>query len=262
VIESCSYTIDLNKQIWEYGWFILYFAIVCIMIVAYITWMITRLHVNRVIEKHNQELILAKKQLEMGRETIQAIAAAVDAKDERTCQHSFRVAEYSALIAERSGWSKEECENLRQIALLHDIGKIGIPDSVLNKPSKLTDEEYELMKSHVLVGSQILKDFSLVDNVIDGALYHHERYDGKGYIYGLKGEEIPVDARIIGIADAFDAMTSNRVYRQHMDMGYVVNELKKGAGTQFDPAYTKILLELIEDGTINLEPRTQEEPQP
>jgi energy-coupling factor transport system substrate-specific component len=262
VIESCSYTIDLNKQMWEYGWFILYFAIVCIMIVAYITWMITRLHVNRVIEKHNQELILAKKQLEMGRETIQAIAAAVDAKDERTCQHSFRVAEYSALIAERSGWSKEECENLRQIALLHDIGKIGIPDSVLNKPSKLTDEEYELMKSHVLVGSQILKDFSLVDNVIDGALYHHERYDGKGYIYGLKGDEIPVDARIIGIADAFDAMTSNRVYRQHMDMGYVVKELKKGAGTQFDPVYTKILLELIEDGTINLEPRTQEEPQP
>jgi energy-coupling factor transport system substrate-specific component len=194
---------------------------------------------------------MTRKQLKMGRETIQAIAATVDAKDENTSQHSFRVAEYSALIAGRCGWSKEECENLRQIALLHDIGKIGIPDSVLNKPAKLTDEEYDIMKSHVLIGSQILKDFTLVDNVIEGALYHHERYDGKGYIHGLKGEDIPVNARIIGIADAFDAMTSNRVYRQHMDMEYVINELKQGAGTQFDPVFTKILLELIEDGTIN-----------
>jgi energy-coupling factor transport system substrate-specific component len=260
-IESCSYSIDLSKQIWEYGWFIVYFIIVCIMIVAYFTWLITRLYINRIVEKQNQELIMTRKQLEMGRETIQAIAATVDAKDENTCQHSFRVAEYSALIAGRCGWSKEECENLRQIALLHDIGKIGIPDSVLNKPAKLTDEEYSVMKSHVLIGSQILKDFTLVDHVIEGALYHHERFDGKGYIHGLKGEEIPVNARIIGIADAFDAMTSNRVYRQHMDMGYVISELKKGSGTQFDPVYTKILLELIEDGTIDVERRRQEEAQ-
>jgi energy-coupling factor transport system substrate-specific component len=251
VIESCSYIIDLKKQIWEYGWFIVYFVIVCIMIIAYFIWLIIILYFRRIVEKQNQELIMTRKQLKMGRETIQAIAATVDAKDENTSQHSFRVAEYSALIAGRCGWSKEKCENLRQIALLHDIGKIGIPDSVLNKPARLTDEEYDIMKSHVLIGSQILKDFTLVDNVIEGALYHHERYDGKGYIHGLKGEEIPVNARIIGIADAFDAMTSNRVYRQHMDMEYVINELKEGAGTQFDPVFTKILLELIEDGTIN-----------
>jgi energy-coupling factor transport system substrate-specific component len=259
VIESCSYLIDLKKQIWEYGWFIAYFVIVSIMIVAYFTWLATRLYINRIVERQHQELIMTRKQLEMGRETIQAIAATVDAKDENTCQHSFRVAEYSALIAGRSGWSKEECENLRQIALLHDIGKIGIPDSVLNKPDKLTDEEYSVMKSHVLIGSQILKDFTLVDHVIEGALYHHERYDGKGYIHGLKGEEIPVNARIIGIADAFDAMTSNRVYRQHMDMDYVINELKNGSGTQFDPDFTSILLELIADGTIDVERRRQEE---
>jgi energy-coupling factor transport system substrate-specific component len=251
VIESCSYIIDLKKQIWEYGWFIVYFVIVCIMIIAYFIWLIIILYFRRIVEKQNQELIMTRKQLKMGRETIQAIAATVDAKDENTSQHSFRVAEYSALIAGRCGWSKEECENLRQIALLHDIGKIGIPDSVLNKPARLTDEEYDIMKSHVLIGSQILKDFTLVDNVIEGALYHHERYDGKGYIHGLKGEDIPVNARIIGIADAYDAMTSNRVYRQHMDMEYVINELKQGAGTQFDPVFTKILLELIEDGTIN-----------
>jgi energy-coupling factor transport system substrate-specific component len=259
VIESCSYVIDLKKQIWEYGWFIAYFVIVCILIVAYFTWLVTRLYINRIVERQKQELAMTRKQLEMGRETIQAIAATVDAKDENTCQHSFRVAEYSALIAERIGWSKERCENLREIALLHDIGKIGIPDSVLNKPAKLTDEEYTVMKSHVLIGSQILKDFTLVDHVIEGALYHHERYDGKGYIHGLKGEEIPINARIIGIADAFDAMTSNRVYRQHMDMDYVINELEKGSGTQFDPDFTKILLELIADGTIDVERRRQEE---
>jgi energy-coupling factor transport system substrate-specific component len=141
---------------------------------------------------------------------------------------------------------------LRQIALLHDIGKIGIPDSVLNKPAKLTDEEYKIMKSHVTIGAQILKDFTLIENATDGALYHHERYDGKGYVYGLKGDEIPENARVIGIADAFDAMTSKRVYRKPMDKEYVLNELRNGSGTQFDPYYLKILLELIEDGTIEI----------
>jgi energy-coupling factor transport system substrate-specific component len=258
VIESFSYPISLEKQIWEYGWFRAYFAFVCILFVVYFTWLVTRLHMNHIIERQNQELAATQKQLQMGRETIQAIAATVDAKDEKTSQHSFRVAEYSALIAKRSGWSKEKCENLRQIALLHDIGKIGIPDSVLNKPGKLTDEEYEIMKSHVAVGEQILKDFTLIDNVAEGALYHHERFDGKGYVHGLKGYEIPVNARIIGIADAFDAMTSDRVYRKHMDMEYVIGELKKGSGTQFDPTYTEILLELIEDGTIDVEGKRME----
>lgn len=125
----------------------------------------------------------------MGNETILAIAKTVDARDENTSQHSERVAEYSVLIAERMGWSKERCEALRKIALLHDIGKIGIPDAVLNKPSRLTDEEYEIMKSHVLIGGDILKDFTIVQDVADGARYHHERYDGKGYAKGLKGEK-------------------------------------------------------------------------
>lgn len=149
------------------------------------------------------------------------------------------------------GWSKERCEALRKIALLHDIGKIGIPDAVLNKPSRLTDEEYEIMKSHVLIGGDILKDFTIVQDVADGARYHHERYDGKGYAKGLKGEEIPLNARIIGIADAFDAMTSNRVYRQKMDMDYVLSELRKGSGTQFDPNIVKIMISLIEEGIID-----------
>ena len=135
---------------------------------------------------------------------------------------------------------------------LHDIGKIGIPDRVLNKPARLTDEEYEIMKSHVQRGAEILKNFTLIDHVAEGALYHHERYDGTGYLHGLKGEEIPLNARIIGIADAFDAMTANRVYRKKLDFEYVLEELKRGSGTQFDPRIVDIMLELIEDGTIDV----------
>ena len=198
------------------------------------------------------ELEWTKKQLQMGNETILTIAQAVDAKDVSTSKHSLRVADYSALIAKELGYSRQECEDLRKMALLHDIGKIAIPDRVLNKPERLTEEEYVLMQSHVEKGAEILKNFTLIDHVADGALYHHERYDGSGYLYGLKGDEIPLNARIIGIADAFDAMTANRIYRKQMDMEYVLNELKKGRGTQFDPQLTDIFLNLLENGTIDV----------
>ena len=138
------------------------------------------------------------------------------------------------------------------MALLHDIGKIGIPDAILNKPGKLTDEEYEIMKTHVIRGGEILKDFTMIDNVNVGALYHHEKYDGSGYCHGLKGEQIPLDARIIGIADAFDAMTANRVYRKQQDLDFVIAELKRCSGTQFDPKLVDILLALIDEGEIDV----------
>ena len=157
------------------------------------------------------------------------------------------------MIAQRLGYSDQAIEDLKKSALLHDIGKIAIPDRILNKDNKLTDEEYAIMKSHVVRGSEILKNFTLVDHVYEGALYHHERYDGKGYVQGLKGEEIPLNARIIGIADAFDAMTANRVYRKKLDMKFVLNEIKKGRGTQFDPMLVDIMLDLIEDGTIDVQ---------
>ena len=157
------------------------------------------------------------------------------------------------MIAKELGYSEEQCENLRKTAILHDIGKIGIPDSVLNKPAKLTDEEYSIMKSHVIRGAEILRNFTMIENVADGALYHHERYDGSGYAHGLKGEEIPLNARIIGIADAFDAMTANRVYRKKLDLDLVIEELKKGRGTQFDPKLVDIMLTLIENGTVDVE---------
>jgi energy-coupling factor transport system substrate-specific component len=188
----------------------------------------------------------------MGNQTILAIARAVDAKDENTSQHSKRVSEYAVMIAKRMGLPDEECANLKKSALLHDIGKIGIPDSVLKKPARLTDEEYAVMKSHVTRGADILKEFTLVDRIVEGALYHHEKYDGTGYVHGLKGKDIPLYGRIIGVADAFDAMTANRIYRNQMDISYVLNELKKGRGTQFDPNVVDVFLEILSEGTIDL----------
>ncbi|MCR5135877.1 MAG: HD domain-containing protein [Oscillospiraceae bacterium] len=193
-----------------------------------------------------------KRQAEMGNQAIMAIARAVDAKDPRTSQHSERVARYSKLIATAMGMKERDCENIRKAAMMHDIGKIGIPDEVLKKPGRLTEEEYAQMKTHTTNGAEILKDITLIDHVVDGALYHHERPDGRGYPYGLTADEIPEYARIIGVADAFDAMTANRVYRKQMDFGYVVNEMRKGRGTQFDPEADDTLLRLIENGTIDL----------
>ena len=222
------------------------------LVLVWLTWFITRTQAQKTLLKQKYELEYAKKQIKMGNETILSIARTVDAKDSNTSEHSFRVSEYSVCIAKQLGYSKEKCESLRQMALLHDIGKIGIPDAILNKPGKLTNEEYEIMKSHVIRGGEILKDFTMIDNVRVGALYHHEKYDGTGYCHGLKGEDIPLDARIIGIADAFDAMTANRVYRKQLDIEVVIEELKRCSGTQFDPKLVDILLALIEDGTIDV----------
>ena len=126
------------------------------------------------------------------------------------------------------------------------------PDAILNKDGRLTDEEYARMKSHTLEGAEILKDFTLLKHVTEGAEFHHERPDGKGYPKGLKGDEIPLYARIIGVADAFDAMTATRVYRKQMDFSYVLGELEKGRGTQFDSKYVDILLNLIHTGEIDI----------
>lgn len=252
VIAENTYQIIKEKEIYDNWWFQLYVAVVAVIAIAYLTWMFIRTQIQKTLRIQKMELDWAKNQLQMGNETILTIAKAVDAKDENTSQHSIRVSEYSVLIAKKLGYSDETCEELRKIAILHDIGKIGIPDQVLNKPGKLTDEEYEMMKSHVTRGAEILKNFTLINHVTEGALYHHERYDGRGYAHGLKGEEIPLNARIIGIADAFDAMTANRVYRKKLDFECVLAELKKGRGTQFDPNLVDIMLGLIEDGTIDV----------
>ncbi|MCR5061700.1 MAG: HD domain-containing protein [Treponema sp.] len=252
IIEQSNYSVIKEKNIYDNKYFIVYMILVAMIAIAWLTWYIVRTQLQRTLNFQRRELALAHEQVRIGNETILTIAKTVDARDENTSQHSTRVSQYSVLIGKELGLSKEECENLRKSALLHDIGKIGVPDVILNKPTTLTPEEYEVMKTHVTRGAEILKDFTMIEHVSDGVLYHHERWDGKGYAQGLKGEEIPLYGRIIGMADAFDAMTANRVYRSQMKYKDVLKEVKKGRGKQFDPQMVDILFKLLDEGKIDV----------
>jgi len=198
-------------------------------------------HVEKVIETQRNQL----EQITL--ESIMAIASTIDAKDNYTKGHSDRVAEYACRIGARMGLDEKDLEQLHTLGLLHDIGKIGIPDNVLLKNDRLDDKEYAIMKSHTVVGSKILSSIKSIPNIAEGAKYHHERYDGKGYPDGIKGEEIPLAARIISVADAYDAMTSNRVYRKHLSDDIVYEEIVKGRGTQFDPDIADVMLKLLDE---------------
>lgn len=188
----------------------------------------------------------------MERMTIQimrTLSCTIDAKDRYTNGHSTRVAEYSWMIAERAGYHEKELKDLFLTAMLHDIGKIGIPDQILCKTSPLTEEEYAIIKTHPVIGEQILKNITEMPGIAIGARWHHERYDGKGYPDGLQGKEIPETARIIGVADAYDAMTSNRTYRRKMAQEEVRGQIVRGRGTQFDPQFADIMLQLMAEDT-------------
>ena len=179
-------------------------------------------------------------------QTAEALASAIDAKDRYTKGHSSRVAEYSKKIAELAKKDPVECEEVYYAALLHDVGKIGIPRTILNKKGKLSDEEFQAIKEHPDIGAQILSSISESPYLSIGAKSHHERYDGHGYPDGLKGDDIPEIARIIAVADAYDAMTSNRSYRDTIPQQIVREEFVKGLGTQFDPVFGEIMLHLID----------------
>lgn len=193
---------------------------------------------------------LAEQRLEASQrlfdQTVLALVKTIDAKDKYTQGHSQRVAEYVRMIAGRIGESSERQRELYCMGLLHDIGKIGVPSAIINKPSRLTDEEYETIKSHTTIGAEILKTIVEFPKLSIGARYHHERWDGKGYPDRLKEREIPQDARIIAVADAYDAMTSRRSYRGVMAQDRVRTEIERGRGTQFDPKYADVMLALID----------------
>lgn len=219
-----------------------------LVVIGYYIYMLIDL--NRSVEMAREreiELLREgqKKETAIFLQTIEALAFAIDAKDRYTHGHSTRVALYSRLIAKEAGYSDEECQQIYFAALLHDIGKIGVPDGILNKTTRLTDNEFELIKSHTLLGYQILSNILLAPELSIGAHYHHERYDGKGYPDHLAGEDIPVIARIIAVADAYDAMTSTRSYRNPLPPQKVKQELIEGIGTQFDPAFARILIRLV-----------------
>ena len=182
------------------------------------------------------------------REIIESFATVIDMKDSYTQGHSKRVAKYTAMLATELGYDEETVEQYYNIALMHDIGKIGIPDQVLNKPGKLTDEEYSVIKSHTERGYDVLKNISLMPDIVVGAEAHHERPDGKGYPHGLKNDEIPRVAQIIAVADTFDAMYSDRPYRKRMNFGKAVSIIRDAAGTQLASDVVDAFLRLVEKG--------------
>lgn len=197
--------------------------------------------------KPNTDNILDNKLAEVYLQIMYSLVSALEAKDPYTSHHSRRVAKYSRLIAEKLNMADELLFILYNAALLHDIGKLGISDDIINKPAKLNDDEYSLIKSHPDIGYGILKNLTDMPWIYEGAKWHHERWDGTGYPDGLKGEDIPLVARIIGIADAYDAMTSFRSYRGCLSQDEVRNEFIKYRGTQFDTDLANLMIELIDE---------------
>lgn len=203
---------------------------------------------EQTVREQNAELIKKQEAIEkLFLQTVTALSEAVDAKDRYTSGHSKRVAEYARMLAKRMGMSEEEQDEIYRAGLLHDIGKIRIPVDIINKAGKLTDEEYNIIKIHPVTGYNILRGIAGNNLIAISAKYHHERYDGKGYPNGLAGDMIPLAARILAVADTYDAMTSNRSYRKALPQDVVRSEIEKGKGTQFDPDIAEIMLHVIDE---------------
>ena len=248
VIETASvyFVVSISGVFIGSGMIIL--LILCLIRTIRNIWKMESNKQKKEMDKHREQLEEISLQL------MQTLSTTIEAKDEYTRGHSYRVAEYSALIARELNWDEDEIRNLKNAAYLHDIGKIGIPDNILNKPVKLTDEELGVIKEHTVIGAEILKNITLIDHVKEAARSHHERYDGRGYPDGLKGEEIPLYARIIAVADSFDAMKSRRIYRSPLDDQVVYNEIFQNRGTQFDPELADIFLKLLDEERVITEP--------
>ncbi len=178
---------------------------------------------------------------------VSCLAEAIDAKDTYTNGHSGRVAYYGREIARRYGYSEKQIQDIFIMGLLHDVGKIGVPDAIINKPAKLLYEEYELIKNHPVMGARILGNIKEMPLLASGARWHHERYGGGGYPDGLTGDDIPEEARIIAVADSYDAMTSHRSYRDPLPQDLARTEIENGRGSQFDPRFADIMLEMISE---------------
>ncbi len=193
---------------------------------------------------------LYEQQKEIFLETAIALATAVEKRDEYTGGHTRRVVEYSVAIGRRLDLTEEQFENIRVSAVLHDIGKIGIPDAILNKPGSLNDEEQKIMMSHTAIGGEIIAPIEELEEARSGIVFHHEKWDGSGYLYGIKGEKIPLLARIISVADTYDAMTTDRPYRKGMSPEIALNEILSKSGTQFCPSVVTAFWEAFQSGEI------------
>lgn len=205
-------------------------------------------HLQQEVERQTRKAEERRKKLErLHFQIMKALTDTIDAKDKYTNGHSLRVAEYTRELMKRMGGSEQEQDDVYYIGLLHDIGKIGIPDAIIRKKTGLTEEEYSLIKSHPVIGAEILENISEIPGIDIGARWHHEKYDGTGYPDGLKREAIPLVARLIGVADAYDAMASRRSYRDVLPQEQVRREIENGKGTQFDPEVAEVMLRMIDD---------------
>ena len=242
-------TVASLVQIFTYGISLTNMTVAAVVIVFYTYSLIYLGNAAERAKQHELEYYKKSKEKEAALfvQTTEALASAIDAKDKYTHGHSSRVALYSKRIAKKAELPDSFCDQVYFAALLHDVGKIGVSRSLLNKVEALTDEEFEQIKSHSLYGDQILSTIKQAPFLAEGARHHHERFDGSGYPDGLSGVDIPKIARIISVADAYDAMTSHRVYRAPLDRETVKEELRKGMGTQFDPIFAEIMLDIMEE---------------
>jgi len=230
------------KELKWFEYFIVWLAIAltALFLIALLLAAIVRIKSRKDREKQREYRAIISQALS-------AIANAIDAKDSYTSGHSVRTAAYSVEIARRLGMDKNFIENLYYVGLLHDVGKIGIPNEIINKPEKLTEDEYNAMKHHPNIGQEILKDITTINNLTAGAAEHHERWDGNGYNRGIIGEKISLEGRIIAAADTYDAMSSNRSYRKGLPKEVIAEEFKNGKGKQFDPKIAEIVIDMIEN---------------
>lgn len=245
VFGNAMFRYHLQRSAWSDTFFLAMVGADIICLVLIIGLIMTKIRVHSLLkqQKHDAKII---------EQSISTLINFVEAKDPNTKGHSERVANISYALAKEMKYSPRDCHDIRCIALMHDCGKIAIPVTILQKPDRLTDEEYEEIKRHTTIGGEMLRDFTSIKDMNMGALYHHERYDGKGYPKGLKGEEIPLIARIICVADSLDAMNSNRCYRPRLTKDVIIEELIKNKGKQFDPDVVDYLMKLVNRGEVKI----------
>ena len=239
VADNTKLLMELRKQL-----------LICILVSALVFTVIViyaAVFARNIVRSQRKERESREKLDRVNMNIIRSLAYTIDAKDRYTSGHSQRVAEYSLEIAKRMNKSDEDQKIIYYAGLLHDVGKIRVPEAVINKPGKLSDEEFDQIRIHPVSGYHILKDIHDDERIGYGAKYHHERYDGTGYPNGLAGKNIPEIARIIGVADAYDAMASNRSYRKALSQDIVRSEIEKGKGRQFDPEIADIMLKMIDE---------------
>ncbi len=234
-----------HRIVTSYPMFWIDLLLIFSLVAAFISYLVYRIRERHfeAFKEHTYSIIS---------ESMNTFASLIDFKDPYTKDHSARVSYYSVKIAKQLGLDEEFVRNIAYIALMHDCGKLLIDDDILSKPSKLTDGEYNIMKTHTTNGGRALENFTSIEGIKDGAMYHHERWDGMGYPKGLRGEEIPLCARIISVADALDAMSSDRCYRKRLSKDKILKELEECAGGQFDPTIARLTISMINNGIIDI----------